>query len=189
MSNTGTDKVDKNTSSKTDSKASKKKKLIIAISSTTLIVLVTVIALLLIKSDDDKPKVEGDGYYLTEDNVDEITDKIESDVQNGYFETYMNTEWTFPSGKSASKNAVFGNSENNSKPIRCYVELKATGEKIYESGVIPVGSELSQIKLNTTLKAGSYDAICNVVLMDSLGDGTFKDYSTTGFDIKIHILK
>ena len=37
---------------------------------------------------------------ITEGNYKQIMEEMENEVQEGYFETYMNTEWIFPDGAS-----------------------------------------------------------------------------------------
>ena len=88
--------------------------------------LATVVALLLKK----EPEQEGNNgvYVMEEGNYGQIAEQMEGEVQEGYFETYMNMEWTFPDGTSESTDAILGNSPNNTKPIRCEVLLSDTGE-------------------------------------------------------------
>lgn len=99
----------------------------------------------------------------------------------------MTTDWVFPDGSSEATDAMLGNSPNNTKPIRCELLLDETGEKLFETNVIPVGALVSPIKLNQDLDAGTYDATCMIYLMNEKEDGTFEDYSSAGFKVSLII--
>lgn len=153
-----------------------------------LIAVIVVLVVLLLKKngeviigDDDTPQ----GYVINEENYQQIQDEMDAKVQEGYFETYMNMEWKFPDGDSESTDAVLGNSPNNTKPIRCEVTLKDSGETVLTTGVIPVGVQLPPFKLDADLDAGTYSAVCTIYLLDELEDGTYRDYSDAGFNITI----
>ena len=90
-----------------EQKRKKKKRIIIVVTVLLVIVAAAVIYFL------TRPK------GMTEGNYKQIAEEMESEVQEGYFETYMNTEWTFPDGASETTDAILGNSPNNRKPIRC----------------------------------------------------------------------
>lgn len=158
-------------------KRKKRKKLMIII-CILLAVVVAAIAIYLL----NKPK-----GVITEGNYQQIMDDMKNDVQEGYFETYMNTDWTFPDGTSETTDAILGNSPNNKKPIRCEVKLTDTEEVVFKTDVIPVGAELPPFKLDVDLEAGTYDAVCMVYLLDEEEDGTYTDYSNAGFNVTITI--
>ena len=107
-------------------KKKKRKKIIIAICILLIIIAAIVIYFL------TRPK------GITEGNYKQIMEEMDEKVQEGYFETYMNTEWTFPDGTSETTNAILGNSPNNKKPIRCEVRLADTDEVIFKTDVMPV---------------------------------------------------
>lgn len=170
----------------------KKKKRVILIAVILLVIVlvavIVVLASLLIKKnetleDDGTPQ----GYVMDEENYQQIAEDINSKVKEGYFETYMNMEWTFPDGTSESNDAILGNSPNNTKPIRCEVILADSEEVVFSTGVIPVGVQLPAIKLDVDLDAGVYNAVCMTYLLDELEDGTYKDYSNAGFNITITV--
>lgn len=163
----------------------KKKKTAVLIGAVVLIlvIIIGVLVFLLLKKDEAEPA----GYTMDEGNYEQIIEDMESEVKEGYFETYMNTEWTFPDGTSKTADAVFGNSSNNTKPIRCEVQLAETGEVIYKTGVLPVGAVLEPFQLDQDLDAGTYDAVCMVYLLDEAEDGTYTDYSNAGFNITITV--
>ena len=155
-----------------EQKKSKKKKIIIIICILLVIIAAIVIYLL------TRPKER-----MTEGNYKQIMEDMENGVREGYFETYMNTEWTFPDGTSA----ILGNSPNNKKPIRCEILLADTEEVIFETDVLPVGAEMPPFKLDVDLDAGTYDAVCMVYLLNEEDDGSYTDYSNAGFNITITV--
>lgn len=124
---------------------------------------------------------------LTEGNYKRIVEEAQNQVREGYFETYMNNEWTFPDGGSETQDAILGNSPNNTKPIRYEVVLEDTGEVVFKTDVIPVGVELPPFKLDVDLEAGTYNAVCRVYLMNEEKDGTYTDYSDAGFNVTITV--
>lgn len=156
-------------------KKKKRKKIIIAVCILLAVIAAVVIYFL------TRPK------GMTEGNYKQIMEDMENQVQEGYFETYMNTEWTFPDGKSETTDAILGNSPNNKKPIRCEVKLTDTEEVVFKTDVIPVGTEVPPFKLDVDLEAGTYDAVCEVYLLDEKKDGTYEDYSNAGFYVTITV--
>lgn len=160
-----------------EQKNSKKKKIIIIVC--ILLVIIAAVAVFLWLR---RPK-----NVLTEENYKQIMEDMDNQVQEGYFETYMNTDWTFPDGASETTDAILGNSPNNKKPIRCEVMLADTEEVIYSTGVLPVGAELPPFKLDVDLDAGTYDAVCMVYLLDEEEDGSYSDYSNAGFNVTITV--
>lgn len=163
----------------------KKTAVIVGVVVVLLLAVIGVLVFLLLKKDQPEPET----YTMDEGNYEQIMEDMDAKVQEGYFETYMNTEWTFPDGTSKTEDALLGNSPNNTKPIRCEVELAETGEVIYKTGVLPVGAVLDPFQLDKDLGAGTYDAVCRVYLLDEAEDGTYKDYSNAGFNITITVEK
>ncbi len=156
-------------------KKKKRKKIIIIVCILLIIIAAIVIYFL------TRPK------GITEGNYKQIMEDMENEVQEGYFETYMNTDWTFPDGTSETTDAILGNSPNNKKPIRCEVRLADTDEVIFKTDVMPVGTELPPFKLDVDLDAGTYDAVCEVYLLDEEKDGSYTDYSNAGFNVTITV--
>ena len=154
----------------------KKRKKIIIIICILLIIIAAIIIYFLTRPNG-----------MTEGNYKQIMEEMENEVQEGYFETYMNTEWTFPDGTSETTNAILGNSPNNKKAIRCEVKLADTDEVIFKTDVMPVGVEIPPFKLDKDLDAGTYDAVCVVYLLNEEKDGTYTDYSNAGFNVTITI--
>ncbi len=139
---------------------------------------------ILMNREDDAPQTT---YTMDEGNYQQIMDDMSAQVQEGYFETYMTTEWKFPDGVSEASDAMLGNSPNNTKPIRCELLLDETGEVLFESGVIPVGALVSPIQLERDLEAGTYETTCMIYLMNEKEDGTFEDYSSAGFRVTLTV--
>ena len=163
----------------------KSKKTTILIGGIVLILLIIIVVLmfLLLKKNETKPA----GYTIDEGNYQQILENMDDEVREGYFETYMNMEWTFPDGASETRDAILGNSPNNSKPIRCEVQLEESDEVIFRTGVIPVGAQLPPFKLDKDLDAGTYNAVCMVYLLNEEEDGTYTDYSSAGFYVTIKV--
>lgn len=150
-----------------------------------LIALAGTIVFLLINREEE-PEDNG-VYVMDEGNYTQIQEEMANRVDEGYFETYMTTEWVFPDGTSEAVDALLGNSPNNVKPIRCEVLLTDTGEKVFSTGVIPVGAQLPSIRLDVDLDAGVYDAVCTIYLLDQTEEGTYKEYSSAGFYVTITV--
>lgn len=173
----GTDKIEKEEKTQEQIKPKKKKKIIIVIVVLILIIAAVIIYFLTHREEES----------MNEGNYKQIMEEMSERVSEGYFETYMNNQWTFADGSSETKDAILGNSPNNTKPIRCEIVLDDTGEKVFSTDVMPVGAELPPFKLDVDLEAGTYDAMCVVYLLDEEEDGTYTDYSNAGFNITITV--
>lgn len=166
----------------------KKKKtgIIIGIVVVLLLVIIGVLVFMLVRKDAEEPEESG-GYVIDQENYQQIQESMAEEVSEGYFETYMNTTWTFADGTSETKDAVLGNAPNNTKPIRCEVILNDTGEVVYKTGVLPVGVVLEPFKLDKDLDAGTYEATCQIYLLKEQEDGTYTDFSSAGFYVTIEV--
>lgn len=162
---------------KEDLKKKKRKKIIIIVICILLAIIAAAVIYFL-----TRPK-----GTMTEGNYKQIMEDMDNEVQEGYFETYMNTNWTFPDGNSETTDAILGNSPNNKKPIRCEVMLADTEEVIFETDVIPVGAEIPPFKLDVDLEPGTYEAICQIYLLNEEDDGSYTDYSDAGFNVTITV--
>ena len=141
------------------------KHIILIFGSLIIICAAIIIAVFLLK---DKP--EEVTPVLTADNLEQIQGEVQDKVAKGMFMTHMNTTWNFPDGNSPSRNAVMGNSSGNSYPFWFTVTLSDTDEVIYQSGLLPVGQQLSEIKLDKDLDKGTYAAVATVHLVDENGE-------------------
>lgn len=166
----------------------KKKKtgIIVGIVVVLLLAVIGVLAFMLLKKETEESEESG-AYVLDEGNYQQIQENMAEEVSEGYFETYMNTTWTFADGTSQTQDAVLGNSPNNTKPIRCEVILNDTGEVIYKTGVLPVGVVLDPFKLDKDLDAGTYEAVCQIYLLREKENGTYEDFSSAGFYVTIEV--
>lgn len=130
--------------------------------------------------------ISGTTYLVTPENVSDIDQEIKDKVAKGMFTTYMNTTWRFPDGKSASSNAIMGNSTANNYGFYFTVTISDTNETVFTSGLIPVGTQIAEIKLEKELAKGTYDAVISVQMLEE--DGTPVD-SNMGFAVTIVIEK
>lgn len=101
----------------------------------------------------DPGAVEG-GW--NEADTDKIVDALNEKVEQGMINISMNTTPTFQNGSSAGNLMIVNESVNNYPQV---VEIlrNDTGEVIYKSGAIPVGSKLETAKLSADLDAGTYE--------------------------------
>jgi hypothetical protein len=148
---------------------------------TLVIVAGTIIAIVLLT----RPKEAAVNRIIDDANVNEIQEDMQSRVDQGMFETYMTTSWTFPNGEAASSDAVMGNSVNNNYPFWFELLLSDTGEVLFESGLLPVGTTIESITLNKDLPAGTYRATVAVHLMDENGDPID---SNAAFNVTLKVL-
>lgn len=65
---------------------------------------------------------------------------------------------TLADGSSEAEVQIANPVENN-YPMQFTIKLEDTGETVYESGLVPLGSHLSSIKLTKDLDAGVYPAV------------------------------
>jgi hypothetical protein len=103
---------------------------------------------------------------VDESNLEDIQREIEEKVARGMFETHMTTTWTFPNGNSPSTDAVMGNSANNNYPFWFELSLEDTGESVYTSSLLPLGTTLKTITLSKDLDAGTYPAVISIHMVD-----------------------
>ena len=99
------------------------------------------------------------------------------------FECRMSSTWTFEDAASESPNSYVANVESNRHALYFDVYEEQTDELLYSSPILPVGSEIRNIKLDKELPVGDYDA----VVMYTLVNEDYEEVSTAGFRIKISI--
>lgn len=165
-------------SSQEENQKVRRKKRMIIIAFVILLVALIICILLLLR----KPEEEGRNF-VDRDNVDTIMEDMTEKVAEGMFECMMTTEWTFENGDSESPNAYVANVENNRYTIYFDVYEKESNELLYSSPLLPVGTEIRNIKLDKKLAAGEYKA----VVMYTLVDGDEQEVSSAGFNITISI--
>lgn len=123
--------------------------------------------------------------FVSEDSADGIMEEMADKVADGMFECEMTMSWTFQDGNSTASNAYVANSANNLHTLYFDVYDNATEELLYSSPMMPVGTELREIKLEKELPAGDYSAL----VMYTLVDENYEEVSRVGFNITISILK
>lgn len=155
--------------------------------------LITCIVLLALRSgnaeiNDDVPDVSQsvlDRGFVDESNLDDIMSDMSDKVEDGMFECMMSTTWTFEDAASASSNSYVANVESNRHAFYFDVYEEQTDELLYSSPIVPVGSEIRDIKLDKELSAGDYDA----VVMYTLVNEDYEEVSTVGFNVTISVQK
>jgi hypothetical protein len=93
--------------------------------------------------------------------------------------------WTFENGAAESRDAYVANSVNNTHPICFDVYLEDTEELLYSSPVLPVGTDLKNIKLDQELPAGEYKATVMYSLLKDVESQ--EEISSAGFVVTIKV--
>jgi hypothetical protein len=155
-------------SENTNSKGSNGLKIAIAVGVVVIIALLGVVIFLLVgRGKAEEP--EKRNVVVTQDNVEEVVEDMinEEYIEPGYYEASMNTTWTFATGSDVSEDAYVANVEGNTNDVYFDVVLAEDEDQvIYKSPVLPRGSELENIALDTPLDAGTYDCVCIYHLID-----------------------
>ena len=166
---------------------------IIVIGAIIIVLLVAVIVILLLRKPagdtaspvEDTPQRE---VLVNDDNISEVAEQLENAAEEyvplGRYTAMMNFEWHFATGDAESSDSYVANSAQNTHDVYFDVFLADDMENaIYESPVIPRGSEIRNIKLKTNLDAGTYDC----VLVYHLVDEEQNTVSTASFTLKVII--
>ena len=101
----------------------------------------------------DSAAVEGGWDNLS---PEEIAEKLNEKVAEGMINISMNTAPYFEDGK-AEGNVMIVNESINNYPQQVEFIRNDTGEQIYQSKAIPVGSKIERAALDVELPAGSYE--------------------------------
>ena len=112
------------------------------------------------RSDKDSP-----GNLIYDDNAvdggwdeadpEKIVASLNEKVEEGMINISMNTAPVFADG-TAKGNLMIVNEEINNYPQIVEIIRDDTGETIYKSGGIPIGSKIESAKLDVDLPAGTY---------------------------------
>lgn len=132
---------------------------------------------------DTRKEERGRAILLTKDNIEEFESKKDA-VEDGYYLVTMNNAWSFDDGKSESIDAYVANAPQNTRTVYFEVFLSDTGEMVYSSPYMPVGTELQNFSLEKDLKAGDYTAVVAYHLVDD----EFNEIDDVSVEITIHIL-
>lgn len=170
---------------------SKAGKIALACGIVAIIILLVVVVLLLLNKKDAVPAettddVSARGVVVNEKNFDETVDDFmtKPTVEPGYYTVSMTNEWHFATSDATSEDAIVRNKDENTNDVYFDVFLEEDEKNaIYKSPIIPRGSELEGIKLDTELDAGTYGC----VLIYHLIDENKKDVSTLRVGIKVII--
>ena len=101
----------------------------------------------------DDAAVEGGWDNLS---PEEIAEKLNEKVAEGMINISMNTAPYFEDGTSEG-NLMLVNESVNNYPQKVQIVRNDTGEQIYESGAIAVGSKIERAKLDVVLPVGKYE--------------------------------
>ena len=101
----------------------------------------------------DSSAVEGGWDNLS---PEEIAEKLNEKVAEGMINISMNTAPYFENG-TAEGNVMIVNEDINLYPQQVEFIRNDTGEQIYQSNAIPVGSKIERAALDVELPAGTYE--------------------------------
>jgi len=153
-----------------EKKKSKRKKVLLILGIAVILCLAAIAIFLLLRDkfvDIDSGDIPT-GTMIGLENVDDIMKDIEEKVAMGMFETHMNMIWNFPDGRSPSSNAVMGNSASNN--FAFWFTVSVSGDIVFTSGLMPTGTQISEVKLDEPLAEGTYPAVVNINMVQD--DGT-----------------
>jgi hypothetical protein len=163
------------------------KRIVLILGALVIVCATIIIAIIILRSQEASiasgPLPLGN-LVVDESNLEAIGKEIEEKVAKGMFETHMNTAWTFPDGSSASTDAIMGNAPSNRYPFWFEVALSDTGAIVYTSSLMPIGTQLQEIKLNTDLSKGVYNALLTIHMID---EDNAEIESNVGFNITLII--
>ena len=101
----------------------------------------------------DDAAIEGGWDNLS---PEEIEARLNEKVAEGMINISANTAPIFEDGSSEG-NLMLVNESINNYPQKVQIVRNDTGEQIYESGAIAVGSKIERAKLDVALPAGTYE--------------------------------
>ena len=101
----------------------------------------------------DDAAIEGGWDNLS---PEEIAEKLNEKVAEGMINISMNTAPYFEDGTSEG-NVMIVNESINNYPQKVQIVRNDTGEQIYQSNAIPVGSKIERAKLDVVLPAATYE--------------------------------
>lgn len=110
----------------------------------------------------------GRGFVVTPENVDEVRAALEErrlSPEDRYFEFSIVPNWTFPTSRTPSPDALVRNVARNSRTVFFDVYIDGHGV-VYASPFMPLGSQHSGFALEADLDAGVYRAVVTHFLVD-----------------------
>ena len=130
-----------------------------------ILVVIAVIVTFAVKKDEPKEPAAQSGIVYDDsaieggwDNLspEEIAEKLNEKVAEGMINISMNTAPYFENGASEG-NIMIVNESINNYPQQVEFIRNDTGEQIYQSKAIPVGSKIERAALDVELPAGTYE--------------------------------
>ena len=155
--------------SESKAKSNKNMIIIVTIFAAIIVILVGVIGYLMMSQKSaDKDEALKRNVVVNEQNAEEIVSQMleEERTPIGAYQVTMNTTWNFKDGSVASDNAFVQNVMNNTNPVYFDVVRSDTNETIFKSPILPIGTYLNNITLDSILEAGTYDCVCTYYLLD-----------------------
>ena len=128
----------------------------------------------------DDSAIEGGWDNLS---PEEIAERLNQKVEEGMINISMNTAPYFEDGASEG-NVMIVNEAINNYPQKVQIIRNDTGEQIYESGAIAVGSKIERARLDAALPAGTYEC---TAYFHNLDPDTGEIIGTAGAIINITI--
>lgn len=119
-----------------------------------------------------------------EADIEKIKEGLNEKVQAGMINISMNTAPKFESG-SAEGNLMIVNETINNYPQIVIITRNDTGETIYESDGIAVGSKIEKAKLDVVLPAGTYEC---TAMFHNVDPETGASLGCAGAEIEITVL-
>lgn len=148
-----------------DTAESKKRYLYIGLGAGLLAVCI-IAGCLFFRPGPDTPTDTGPGGIVYDQNAEEggweamsreeITEALNSKVEEGMINISMNTSPVFADGR-AEGNLMIVNELVNTYPQKVELYRSDTNELIYTSDAVPVGSKIASDALNVVLEAGVYE--------------------------------
>jgi len=114
----------------------------------------------------DEAAIEGGWESLSQEEVEA---KLNAQLEEGMINISMNTSPWFEDGTSLG-NLMIVNETINRHPQKVEIVRNDTGEVIYTSGAIPVGSKIEAAKLDVELEAGVYECTALFHNLDNSGN-------------------
>ena len=137
----------------------------ISLIALAILVVIAVIVTFAVKKDEPKEPTTQSGIVYDGSAVEggwdnlspeEIAEKLNEKVAEGMINISMNTAPYFEDGK-AEGNVMIVNESINNYPQQVEFIRNDTGEQIYQSKAIPVGSKIERAALDVELPAGTYE--------------------------------
>lgn len=155
---------------KGNSGSRKSGKLFLVVCAVVIILLLGVVIFLLVnRKGTNAQELEKRNVVVNESNAEDVVAEMMTQeyIAPGYYSAAMSTTWHFETGDAVSEDAYVVNVEENTNDIYFDVFLEGKEEEaIFQSPVIPRGSELNHISLGKKLDAGTYNCIMIYHLID-----------------------